>query len=151
MSQTDYIVMSTLQYRQTIKCRWKTKKCCRSFSLSKKWPIFAIQNWTITHCCYQNSKIITIKTYIEMKKGLHPENYRPVVFKDMSNGDMFLSRSTVATKETIEFEVKLIRFWKLKSLAHHTPSTPVNLNWWIQQVVLISSWAVMVTAWKSNL
>ena len=29
-----------------------------------------------------------------MKKGIHPENYRPVVFKDMSNGDMFLSRST---------------------------------------------------------
>ena len=27
-----------------------------------------------------------------MKKGIHPENYRPVVFKDMSNGDMFLSR-----------------------------------------------------------
>ena len=25
-----------------------------------------------------------------MKKGIHPENYRPVVFKDMSNGDMFL-------------------------------------------------------------
>ena len=23
-----------------------------------------------------------------MKKGIHPENYRPVVFKDMSNGDM---------------------------------------------------------------
>ena len=35
-----------------------------------------------------------------MKKGIHPENYRPVVFKDMSNGDM----STVNTKETIEFE-----------------------------------------------
>ena len=29
-----------------------------------------------------------------MKKGIHPDNYRPVVFKDMSNGDMFLSRST---------------------------------------------------------
>ena len=29
-----------------------------------------------------------------MKKGLHPESYRPVVFKDMSNGDMFLSKST---------------------------------------------------------
>ncbi|MCQ2127596.1 MAG: 50S ribosomal protein L31, partial [Bacteroidaceae bacterium] len=28
-----------------------------------------------------------------MKKGIHPENYRPVVFKDMSNGDCFLSRS----------------------------------------------------------
>ncbi len=39
-----------------------------------------------------------------MKKGIHPESYRPVVFKDMSNGDMFLSRSTVATKETVEFE-----------------------------------------------
>ena len=23
-----------------------------------------------------------------MKKGIHPENYRPVVFKDMSNGDV---------------------------------------------------------------
>ena len=33
-----------------------------------------------------------------MKKGIHPENYRPVVFKDMSNGDMFLSRSTAKTK-----------------------------------------------------
>ena len=30
--------------------------------------------------------------------------YTSVVFKDMSNGDMFLSKSTVATKETIEFE-----------------------------------------------
>ena len=39
-----------------------------------------------------------------MKKGLHPDNYRPVVFKDMSNGDMFLSRSTFKTTETIEFE-----------------------------------------------
>ncbi|MBQ8712902.1 MAG: 50S ribosomal protein L31, partial [Prevotella sp.] len=26
-----------------------------------------------------------------MKKGIHPENYRPVVFRDMSNGDMFLT------------------------------------------------------------
>ena len=34
-----------------------------------------------------------------MKKGIHPENYRPVVFKDMSNGDVFLSRSTCNTKE----------------------------------------------------
>ncbi len=39
-----------------------------------------------------------------MKKGLHPENYRPVVFKDMSNGDMFLSRSTCTTTDTVEFE-----------------------------------------------
>ena len=37
-----------------------------------------------------------------MKKGLHPENYREVVFKDMSNEEIFITRSTVATKETIE-------------------------------------------------
>ena len=35
-----------------------------------------------------------------MKKGIHPDNYRPVVFKDMSNGDMFLSRSTAKKGET---------------------------------------------------
>ena len=39
-----------------------------------------------------------------MKKGIHPENYRPVVFKDMRNGDMFLSRSTCKTTDTVEFE-----------------------------------------------
>ena len=39
-----------------------------------------------------------------LKKGIHPENYRPVVFKDMSNGDMFLSRSTAKATETVEFE-----------------------------------------------
>ena len=39
-----------------------------------------------------------------MKKGIHPENYRPVVFKDMSNGDMFLTRSTAKTNDTVEFE-----------------------------------------------
>ncbi len=39
-----------------------------------------------------------------MKQGLHPENYRPVVFKDMSNDDIFISRSTINTRETIEVE-----------------------------------------------
>ena len=39
-----------------------------------------------------------------MKQGIHPENYRPVVFKDMSNGDMFLSQSTCKSNETVEFE-----------------------------------------------
>ena len=37
-----------------------------------------------------------------MKSGIHPENYRTVVFKDMSNGDTFFSLSTVTTKENIE-------------------------------------------------
>jgi large subunit ribosomal protein L31 len=39
-----------------------------------------------------------------MKKGLHPENYRFVVFKDMSNGTTFLGRSTAQSKEMIQFE-----------------------------------------------
>lgn len=39
-----------------------------------------------------------------MKKGIHPDNYREVVFKDMSNDDMFITRSTVAAKETIEID-----------------------------------------------
>ncbi len=39
-----------------------------------------------------------------MKKGIHPESYRPVVFKDMSNGDYFITRSTANTKETIEID-----------------------------------------------
>jgi large subunit ribosomal protein L31 len=33
-----------------------------------------------------------------MKKGLHPGNYRLVVFKDMSNGHSFISRSTADSK-----------------------------------------------------
>ncbi len=39
-----------------------------------------------------------------MKKDLHPGNYRKVVFKDMSNGTTFLSRSTAASKETVKWE-----------------------------------------------
>ena len=49
-----------------------------------------------------------------MKKDLHPANYRPVVFKDMSNGDMFLSRSTCKTSETIEFEGETYPLVKLE-------------------------------------
>ena len=39
-----------------------------------------------------------------MKKDLHPKNYRFVVFKDMSNGYQFLSRSTAESKETTTWE-----------------------------------------------
>ena len=67
-----------------------------------------------------------------MKKGIHPENYRPVVFKDMSNGDMFLSRSTCATKDTVEFEGETYPCVKLEISSALTRSTLVNLNWWIQ-------------------
>jgi large subunit ribosomal protein L31 len=39
-----------------------------------------------------------------MKKGIHPENYRLVAFKDMSNEDVFLTKSTAVTNETIEVD-----------------------------------------------
>lgn len=39
-----------------------------------------------------------------MKKSIHPENYRLVVFKDMSNDYSFLTKSTIATKDTIQWE-----------------------------------------------
>ena len=39
-----------------------------------------------------------------MKKGLHPENYRPVVFKDMSNEEVFITKSTIHATETIEID-----------------------------------------------
>jgi large subunit ribosomal protein L31 len=39
-----------------------------------------------------------------MKDGIHPENYRMVVFKDMSNEYAFLGKSTINTKETIQWE-----------------------------------------------
>ncbi len=39
-----------------------------------------------------------------MKNDIHPQNYRLVVFKDMTNGYAFLTRSTVETKETTEWE-----------------------------------------------
>ncbi len=39
-----------------------------------------------------------------MKQGIHPANYKMVVFKDMSNGHSFLSRSTAHSSETVVWE-----------------------------------------------
>ena len=39
-----------------------------------------------------------------MKKEIHPESYRLVAFKDLSNDDIFITKSTVETKETIEVD-----------------------------------------------
>lgn len=36
-----------------------------------------------------------------MKKDTHPENYRLVAFKDMSNEQVFITRSCAPSKETI--------------------------------------------------
>jgi len=39
-----------------------------------------------------------------MRKGIHPENYRLVVFKDMSNDYTFITKSTAPSSETITWE-----------------------------------------------
>ncbi|REE97823.1 type B 50S ribosomal protein L31 [Thermomonospora umbrina] len=38
-----------------------------------------------------------------MKQGIHPE-YRPVVFRDQSAGYAFLTRSTVTSERTVQWE-----------------------------------------------
>ena len=40
-----------------------------------------------------------------MKEGIHP-SYREVVFQDMSNDFKFITRSTIQTRETVNFEGK---------------------------------------------
>lgn len=39
-----------------------------------------------------------------MKTGIHADNYRAVVFQDLNNNTTFLTRSTVATDETIKLD-----------------------------------------------
>lgn len=39
-----------------------------------------------------------------MKKDIHPDNYRFCVFKDMSSGDQFITRSCAETRDTIEVD-----------------------------------------------
>lgn len=41
-----------------------------------------------------------------MQKEIHPENYRPCVFKDMSTEDYFITRSCAETRESIEIDGK---------------------------------------------
>ena len=41
-----------------------------------------------------------------MKKGIHPDTYRPVVFEDIASGERFLIGSTVRTSETTKLDGK---------------------------------------------
>ena len=55
-----------------------------------------------------------------MKADIHPDNYRLVAFKDMSNDDVFLTKSTVNAKETIEIDGSEYPLVKLE-ISHFTP------------------------------
>lgn len=39
-----------------------------------------------------------------MKKDIHPDNYRFVIFKDMTNEYSFMSRSCAPSNETVKWE-----------------------------------------------
>jgi large subunit ribosomal protein L31 len=39
-----------------------------------------------------------------MKKGIHPESYRLVVFKDLSNDETFLGKSCANTRDVITWD-----------------------------------------------
>jgi ribosomal protein L31 len=49
-----------------------------------------------------------------MKKEIHPSGYRIVAFKDMSNEHVFLTRSSVNTKETISVDGVEYPLYKLE-------------------------------------
>lgn len=55
-----------------------------------------------------------------MKEGTHP-NYREVVFHDMSNDFKFVTRSTIQTRETTEFEGKQYPLVKIEVSAESHP------------------------------
>ncbi len=55
-----------------------------------------------------------------MKEGIHPD-YREVVFQDMSNDFKFITRSTIQTRETIEFEGKEYPLIKLEVTSESHP------------------------------
>lgn len=71
------------------KILWDDKKSVNLQAITNK---NALPASTFTH---------TPKTNSDMKKDIHPSNYREVVFKDMSNDEIFITRSTVASRETI--------------------------------------------------
>lgn len=49
-----------------------------------------------------------------MKEGIHPEGYRVVAFKDMSNDVVFLCRSAIQSKETLEVNGETYPVYKME-------------------------------------
>jgi len=50
------------------------------------------------------SQLLAYTHKLTMKKDIHPTNYRSVVFEDLNDGTKILTRSTVASDETIKWE-----------------------------------------------
>ncbi|GAB4009620.1 hypothetical protein GCM10028808_18810 [Spirosoma migulaei] len=60
------------------------------------------------------------KLRLIMKKGIHPD-YREVVFHDLSSDYKFLTRSTVQTRDSIEFEGKTYPLVKIEVSSQSHP------------------------------
>lgn len=56
------------------------------------------------HLAKGNTPLHRIETNSIMKKDIHPEDYRMVVFKDMTNDYAFIGKSCAETKETMKWE-----------------------------------------------
>ncbi|OQX98920.1 MAG: 50S ribosomal protein L31 [Bacteroidetes bacterium 4572_128] len=63
-----------------------------------------------------------------MQTKIHPKNYRLVVFKDMSNGHTFLTKSAANTKDNIEYNGKEYPLIKLEISSKSHPFYTGKLN-----------------------
>ena len=67
-------------------------------------PLGFVNFQGLTCAVLESFCIFALPKLEKMKEGIHPDNYRLVVFKDMSNEYAFLSKSAAETKETIQWE-----------------------------------------------
>jgi large subunit ribosomal protein L31 len=58
--------------------------------------------------------IFSFKFYTVMKKNVHPTNYRLVAFRDLSDESVFITKSCVNTKETIEIDGTTYPLYKVE-------------------------------------
>ena len=55
-----------------------------------------------------------------MKKGIHPDNYREVVFRDITTQNQWVTRSTAKTDKTTEIDGKTYPLYDL-AISHSHP------------------------------
>ena len=60
------------------------------------------------------------------EKGIHPDNYREVVFRDVTTDTEWITRSTAKTDKTTEIDGKKYPLYDLAILPTRTPSTPAK-------------------------
>ena len=58
---------------------------------------------------------------VKMKSNTHPENYRDVAFKDTTSGAIFVIKSAVNTRDTIEHEGRTLDMFAIDSSSASHP------------------------------